>query len=226
MIARRLLPCLALFAAGSLPAETVHDEQTWVNATVMGTLPDSRIAYFVEVQPRYSLGHGRLEQLLLRPAIGVELAKGLTVYGGYAHVVLPIENGRDRNEERLFGQVSWTIGGIGAGSLSSRTRLEHRNLSDGDDTGWRLREMLRYVHPLGDPDRARFLVYGEGFLALNDTDWGARGGFDQLRSFVGTEVPIGGKSTLELGYLNQASNNTGNRLRMNHIASITIFVRR
>jgi hypothetical protein len=213
-----------LAIAAPAAAETVQDEQVWVNATLMQTTR-SGFAYFIEVQPRFGDGAGRLSQLLLRPAIGWRLSGKVTVYGGYAHVVSPVENGTDRNEERLFGQLSWTVGEVAGGTLSSRSRIEHRRLSDGNDTGWRLREMLRYVRPLRSAEKMRALVSLEGFAALNDTDWGAKAGFDQLRSFAGVEVPIGGKSTLELGYLNQAINDPGRRLRMNHVASLAIFIR-
>lgn len=224
----RTVPAPLLFAAAIVAAPaaaaTAEDEQVWLNATAMQTT-GSGFSYFVEVQPRFGDGASRMQQLLLRPAIGWKLSGAVTAYAGYAHVVLPIENGPDDNEERLFGQVSWTIGPIGKGTLSSRSRIEHRRLSNGGDTGWRLREMLRYVHPLGSPERTRALVSAEGFAALNDTDWGARAGFDQLRSFAGVEVPIGGKSTLELGYLNQAINGPSSRNRMNHVASLALFLR-
>jgi hypothetical protein len=205
-------------------ARTVEDEQVWLNGTVTQTT-SSGFAWFAEIQPRIGDGASRVQQLLLRPAVGWRLSPEVTVYGGYAHVVLPIENGADRNEERFFGQVSWTVGKIGDGTLSSRSRIEHRRLSNGDDTGWRLREMVRYVHPLGRPETTRALVSVEGFAALNDTDWGARAGLDQVRSFAGVEVPIGGKSTLELGYLNQTINDPARRIRMNHVASLSIFIR-
>jgi len=92
--------------------------------------------------------------------------------------------------------------------------------------GWRLREMIRYEHTLANPDnRLSALVYAEGFAALNDTDWGARGGFDQLRSFIGAEVGLSGSSTMEIGYLNQTINQTGGRPRMNHVASVSLSYR-
>lgn len=220
------LAVAALFGAASpAAARTVHDEQIWLNGTVIGVLPNSNVAYFLEAQPRLVDGAGRLGQLLLRPAIGWRFSGAVTAYAGYAHVVMPIEGGRDRNEERLFTQLSWTLPKMGAGTLSSRTRLEHRRLSNGDDTGWRIREMIRYVHPLGRPSAAHPLIWAEAFVALNDTDWGARGGFDQLRSFIGAEIPLPGRSTLEAGYLNQAINDPGGRSRMNHVASLTLFIR-
>jgi hypothetical protein len=217
-----LLPFAIL--ATPLSAATQQDEQFWFNGTVMGSLKGD-LLYFAEVQPRFGDGLSRLDQLLLRPAIGWKVSDAVSTYLGYAHVVLPIDNGRDRNEERIFLQLSWTLGDLASGTLSSRSRLERRRLSDGDDTGWRARQMLRFVRPLTDPQRTRALVSVEGFAAFDDTDWGARSGFDQLRSFVGVEVPLKGKSTIEVGYLNQLVNRTAGDLRVNHVASLSLFIR-
>ena len=87
--------------------------------------------------------------------------------------------------------------------------------------------MLRYEKPLKPGSQAvNALVYAEGFAALNSTNWGQRVGFDQLRSFVGAEVKLMGKSTAEIGYLNQLINQRGGNERMNHVASVTLFFRR
>lgn len=221
-LSRVLLPLA--FLAAPLAAATQQDEQFWFNGTVMGSLKGG-LLYFAEIQPRFGDGVSRLDQLLLRPAIGWKFSDAVSAYLGYAHVVLPIDNGKDRNEERTFVQLSWTLGNIAGGNLSSRSRMERRRLSDGDDTGWRARQMLRFVRPLADPKRIRALVSVEGFAALDDTDWGARSGFDQLRSFVGVEVPLKGRSTLEAGYLNQLVNRTAGDQRVNHVASLSLFIR-
>ena len=147
-------------------------------------------------------------------------------YQGFAHVVVSVDGGQDVNEERGFQQLNWTMGKPWGGELSSRTRLEQRWRSDGDDMGWRLREMLRYEKPLRTgSDALNALVYAEGFVALNDTDWGARGGFDQIRSFIGAELGLPGASTLEVGYLNQLINQRGGDTRVNHVAAVTLFFR-
>jgi hypothetical protein len=219
-----LAATLAIFPA-TAHSRTSQDEQAWINLTAMGSIRGD-LVYFAEVQPRLGDGVSRLEQGILRGAIGWKLGPSVTLYQGYAHVVLPIEGGRDRNEERSFQQLSWTIGRPLGGELSSRTRLEQRWRSDGEDTGWRLREMLRYEQPFAsDGKGSRALVYSELMIALNDTDWGARGGFDQVRNFAGLEIPVGGASTIEAGYLNQIIDQTGNRSRMNHVASLTLFFR-
>ena len=206
-------------------AETTHDEQAWVNLTAMGPVSGD-LVYFAELQPRIGDGVSRVDQLLLRGAVGLKISPAVTVYQGYAHIVTPVEGGRDVNEERSFQQLNLALGKPWEGELSSRTRLEQRWRSNGSDMGWRLREMVRYERPLQPSSNAvNALVSAEAFLALNDTDWGGQAGFDQLRSFVGVEVPLSGKSTAELGYLNQLINQTGGRTRMNHVASVSVFFR-
>jgi hypothetical protein len=216
---------LALFPAADLRAQTRQDEQVWVNLTAMGAVSGD-LVYFVEAQPRTGDGSSRLDQLLLRGAVGVKLSGDVTLYQGYAHVVVPRDGARDVNEERSFQQLSWNLGKALGGEFSSRTRFEQRWRSDGDGTGWRLREMLRYETPLKPgANGPSALVYSELFVALNDTDWGARAGFDQVRNFAGLEIPVGGASTIEAGYLNQWIDQPAGRSRMNHVAALALFVR-
>jgi hypothetical protein len=211
--------------AADARAATSEDEQAWINLTATGPISGD-IVYFAEFQPRFGDGLSRVDTLLLRGGVGVKLSPEVTLYQGYAHVITPVEGGRDVNEERSFQQLNLALGKPLGGELSSRTRLEQRWRSDGRDVGWRLREMIRYEHPLANTDnRLSALVYAEGFAALNDTDWGARGGFDQLRSFIGAEVGLSGSSTMEIGYLNQTINQTGGRTRMNHVASVSLSYR-
>ena len=192
---RRLILSLSALASclgAPAHAETSQDEQFWLNLTSMGSIKDD-LVYFAEIQPRVGDGISRIDQALFRGAMGWKFSPSVTLYQGFAHIVVPVESGKDVNEERSFQQINWTLGKPWAGKLSSRTRLEQRWRSDGDDMGWRLREMLRYEKPLKPgSDALNALVYAEGFIALNDTDWGVRGGFDQLRSFIGAEVGLPG----------------------------------
>lgn len=218
------LLCLLAWS-GTARASTSHDEQAWINLTAMGPVSD-KLVYLAELQPRIGDGISRLDQMILRGALGWKLSPAMTLYQGYAHIVVPVEDGRDANEERSFQQLSWTLGKPWGGELSSRTRLEQRWRSDGRDTGWRLREMLRYEKPMRPgSDAVNLLLSAEGFVALNDTDWGARGGFDQLRTFLGAELGLKGDSTVEIGYLNQVIDQTGDRTRIGHVASISLFLR-
>lgn len=216
---------ISLLCASAAAAQTTTDEQVWVNLTAMGPVTKD-LVYFAEVQPRTGNGVSRLDMLLLRGAIGTKVAEGATLYQGYARVITPIEGGRDLAEHRSFQQLSWTLGKALGGEFSSRTRLEQRWRNDAPGMGLRLREMLRYEAPLKQGGGPSALVWSELFVALNDTDWGAHGGFDQIRNFVGLELPVGGASTIEAGYLNHYVDQAGPRSRMNHVASLTLFFRR
>lgn len=215
----------AVLTATSVVAQTAHDEGVWINATVMGRV-DGRLVYFAEVQPRITEGASRLTQLLLRPAIGYEVSKDLTLYQGYARVIDPVVNGTDRQEDRLFQQATWNIGRIGRLEVQSRTRLEQRWRNDGDGMSLRVRQMMRLEYPL-KPGAKRLAALGwsEAFVGLKSADWGGVTGFDQLRTFAGVEIPLPGRSTLEAGYLNQTRDAPGRRTSMAHIAALTLFVR-
>lgn len=223
--AMRRLACLLIACSATLPgnaaARTVEDEQLWVNLTAMGPVSGDLI-YFAEIQPRFGNQASGVDQTLLRGGLGWKISEKVSVYQGYAHVTLA-----DANEDRSFQQLNWAIGKPLGGELSSRTRLEQRWRSDGQDMGWRLREMLRFEKPLKSDSRApNGVAWVEGFVALNSTDWGADAGFDQLRSFAGLGFKLMGKSTMEVGYINQLINQSGGQRRMNHVASITFTFRR
>lgn len=224
----RLLPLLpALWLAASIlpaAAQVDHDGQLWINATAFGSV--GSFAMFAEVQPRFGDGPSRLDQLIVRPAVGWKISDAVTVYQGYARVENTPLGARSFSEDRSFQQLGWEIGTFERVKLSSRTRFEQRFQTNGRDTGFRLRQMLRAAIPLTEETGSvAALVWSEAFVALNDTDWGARAGFDRVRTFVGLEVPLKGKSTLEIGYMNQTVNAPAARVSMDHIISLTLSVR-
>jgi hypothetical protein len=221
----RIIFAAILSCGGTQAAATVDDEQFWFQAVGQGRITGD-LVYFAEVQSRFGHAMNGVDQFMLRPAIGMKLSDRLTIYQGYAHVRTPTGGGGETRENRAFQQVSWSLGQVAGGPASSRTRLEQRWLSSGKDTGWRLRQMLRLAMPLTQTARGvSALGYSEGFFALNDTDWGARRGMDRVRTFAGVEVPMAGKSTVELGYLNQYVNNRGRPDDVDHVLSISLQLR-
>lgn len=213
-------------AMAVFPAHAAEDEQIWLQAIAQGPVSGD-IVYFAEIQSRFGRDMGGLDQMLLRPAIGVKLSDRLTVFQGYAYVRTPQSGGGETREHRSFQQINWSLGKVARGPLSSRTRLEQRWVSGGDDMGWRLRQMIRLAVPLTERSGGvSALAYAEGFVALNDTDWGARDGFDRLRSFAGLEMPLAGKSTMEVGYLNQYVKNRGRADDVDHVLLVTLQLRR
>lgn len=216
---------LGLLASGaSAAAQVAHDGQLWINATLFGTV--DRLAYFAEIQPRFGDGISRLDQLILRPAVGWRIDDRFTVYQGYAYVETAPLGQPLIAEDRSFQQLDWVIGEVGGARISSRTRFEQRWQSNGRDVGFRIREQVRAAYPAtADKAGVALLGWTEAFFALNDTDWGARAGFDRVRSFVGFEIPVAGKSTLEIGYINQTVNAPRARTEMDHILSLNLLVR-
>lgn len=225
---QRLLPlCLLPILSLAVPAaaRASHDEALWVNGTVSGRIAGP-VVFFAEAQPRVGDGVSRLSQLLLRPALGVELSEAVTLFQGYAHVIDPVDNGPDLRENRLFQQLTWNVGRIGKLEVQSRTRLEERWRNDGDGMSLRARQMMRFEYPLAAGSRRAAIVgSAEGFVGLTTAEWGGEPGFDQLRTFVGVEIPLAGRSTIEAGYLNQTRDAPGGDVRMTHIASVSVFIR-
>ncbi|NJR78372.1 DUF2490 domain-containing protein [Sphingomonas corticis] len=216
---RHLLTLAAALALATPAAAQVdHDLSTWVNLTATGPIA-GKLIYFAEVQPRVGRDAEDVEQLLLRPAIGVQATPNLQLYLGYAHVEEPAAG---ENEERLFQQATLFVRDL-PGELQSRTRLEQRWRTDGRDMQWRLRQMLRYEYPVAR--KLAPMASVEAFVALNEPDWRPRSGFDQLRTFVGVELGLKGTSTIEAGYLNQIVDRAGPASRMNHVLSVSLFLR-
>lgn len=85
----------------------------------------------------------------------------------------------------------------------------------------RLVQQLRPTVPLG---RVWAILSGEPFYGFDDTEWGQRRGFDQVRTFAGIDLPLNANASVEPGYLNQILSRRGED-RMNHIASPILNLR-
>jgi len=191
---------------------------------------------FEEASPRLSNlvwwfdGHARFfartdgyGQSIVRPAIGWRFNEQWTAHLGYGWIRNSAPGQADVDEHRIFQQVIWKPR-IEAVSLQSRTRLEQRFVQTGNDTGWRLREFVKVTWPLPGLDHLALAAYDEIFFALNDTDWGARTGFDQNRLFAGPQwrFDSSGRIRVEIGYLNVIVSRPGDDV-MSHLASFNLF---
>lgn len=202
-------------------ADTREDGRFWLNINAKGSLPVEGLGWYAELQPRWRQEGSTLDQLQLRPALFYKLSAQSTVWLGYSKVISHPAGQANTHEDRLWQQFSYQFDPIANMNITSRTRFEQRWLDNGDDTGYRLRQMFKLSRPIDSIPNASFVVSEEYFVNLNDTDWGARSGFDQNRLFLGGAYKLNPTAKIEMGYLNQYVN--GARFdRMNHVLSTAV----
>jgi hypothetical protein len=85
--------------------------------------------------------------------------------------------------------------------------------------GLRFRQLVQLAVPLPAQD-VTLVASAEHFTNFDDTDYGARSGFDQLRSYLGVRMPMTERAALEAGYMNQLVNRSGQRDAVNHTAML------
>lgn len=207
----------ALLAA---PA-AAQDVQSWNTLLLQGPV-DGKLLLWAELQPRFTNDADRLGQFVARGALGVRLKHDVDLHAGYHFQHNSPATGRSSTEHRLWQQIMAPVIRRDDGfALITRWRLEQRTFEGASDTGLRLRMMWRLQQPLNGKGSAGPLIMSETFVALNSTDWGARSGLDQQRSFVGWLQPLGKRLNLEAGYMHQYINRPG-RNPGNHVLNITL----
>lgn len=175
------------------------DEQVWVSSLFQ--VRQSREAGIVGWFDLHARRRHDGTLHIIRPAAGYAFGSSLLVHAGYAWIPTLADEGDSAHEHRIWQQALYTPTLGDLVKLQLRPRLEQR-FGDGDDIGHRLRLFARgQWTPGGMP--FDLVVWDELFLQLNDTDWGAKSGFDQNRLFVGagTELKLRG-SRVDAGYIN------------------------
>lgn len=201
-------------------AATEEDGRIWLTMTAQGKLIDDW-GWYLELQPRWREEGEEIDQLLTRAAVVRKLSDRSSVWLGYGHVTSHPASGDTIDEHRLWQQYLHQFEPWGAYTFTSRTRLEERRVESRDDTGYRLRQTLRVSRPLSVLQGASLVIWDEIFFNANETDWGARSGFDQNRAFVGGAYKFSKQSRIELGYLNQYVRAKGDD-KMNHVLSTSL----
>ena len=190
-----------------------------LNAT---TFTGRRLKWWFDAHYRLLDDADGFNQSIVRPGLGVDLGNNAAAWAGYGWIRTSPVTGDDFDEHRLFQQFTWSPSCCGLKFLH-RSRFEQRLVETGDDTGLRWRELLRVQ---GRPGPRGFspVIWDEVFYNLNNTDFGARAGFDQNRFFIGLRFPERSKLfKSEVGYLNQVIDSPNGPTRVNHIASINFF---
>lgn len=198
-----------------------EDGRAWFTVNAIGSLPAKDWHWYAEIQPRFREEASEFDQVIIRPAVFYNTSKQSSIWAGYAHVVTDPAGRSSFDEHRVWQQFLHNFQPIGAVSIQSRTRLEQRFIENADDTGYKIRQMIRLTMPSKLHDQLTWVAYDEYFLNLNETDYGARRGFDQNRAFVGVNWTFNPSVKLEVGYLNQYIN-AKNTNSMNHVVSTMI----
>jgi hypothetical protein len=218
-----------LIAPVSVQAETVNDAGAWVGVFTRGDIDNDStdgLKWWFDGHARFFDDSGGFGQSLVRPGIGYALTESATAWIGYGWIRTSPDSNADFDEHRIWQQLTWSKS-IDSVTLGFRTRLEQRFLETGSDTGWRIRQLLSLRKPFQCAPRHTFVVWDELFVHLNDTDWGARNGFDQNRLFIGFGWKRCHSSNwrVEIGYLNQFIDQTGRDDTSNHLVSINFYGR-
>lgn len=224
--AETALACLLL----PVPATAVpfQDFQVWTSITATGSLVRispgmERFHYWFETQGRFGNDATTLSQGIIRPGLGYALSPHASVWVGYAYVptMEPFAS-TDRNEQRVWEQVVWSIG-TELGTLNTRSRLEQRFRPPGSDVGWRFREQLKLSWPLPDAPAFSIVVSDEIFINLNRPNWTTEG-FNQNRFFVGFAYFSAQHLKTEIGYMNQFENKDGAPNELHHIVALALQI--
>lgn len=203
---------------------TTNDFQSW-NAIAFAGNADSSgdWQFWFDGHLRFKEDASQLGVSILRPGVGYRMSDDLTLWLGVARITIDTEAGT-LEEDRLWQQATYSLRSFLGGNVSARTRLEQRYRDEqGDDTGHRLRQFVRWAKPLND--QWSIVIWDELFVALNDTQWGQASGFDQNRFYVGPAYQLNEQWRIEAGYMNNYidSPGTSSEAHVNHNLSITLF---
>jgi hypothetical protein len=193
-MARRAALALLLAVSPASAAPDV-DSAVWAGGFATRDLGEGDGRLWFDVHAR----HGSAGFVgIVRPGLGLRLTDGSSAWVGGAWIVGVPDDGGPTHELRLWQQGLATARAARA-SWVGRLRFEQR-WRDVDEVGLRLRLFARAgaADPAGRPS---FVAWDEVFVGLNATRWGAVGGLDQNRLFLGASVPLDGGGRVEVGGL-------------------------
>lgn len=230
------LGLLAAFTANSValaePFVLQNDLQMWQIGSVR-THISKRLLGYTDVQnnevnltgkPGLSTPGTHYGQLLVRPALGFQVNKYLSVWQGYGWT--PTFQPQFRNENQIWEQLilERKFEHLHNLTLISRSRLEIRRLAGASGTAIRFRNQFRAALPLGNT-KWSLVMYDEPFINLNTVGNGPRSGFNQNWLFLGINRKITKSVSAEIGYLNNYVNQPlSGTDRMNHVVMVSMSI--
>jgi len=214
--------CLSGLAA-TASAQAVVDHRVWALTTLAGPIgQNTPWRWSVDWIVRSHNGIQELDTAAVRPYVVYALDKHSSVGGGYAFAPQYPASGGTVNEHRIFEQYIWT-GAASGGTFTTRTRLEQRFVEGNSGGISRLREQVRFAHPIKTGSKTSLVGYDELFTNLNTTTRSPHG-IDQNRAFAGFSQTLNKTTRVELGYLHNFVPGHGKADKINHVLSGTLLL--
>lgn len=186
---------LCLFLRPACAYDT--DGQLWTQFTLNGKFKNG-IRIYAEVQARQGQDYHQFSQFILRPAVGYQVTRKMSLWIGYGWTPTFIPN--FKNEHRIYEQALYedTVGRIG---LTNRIRLEEREIEGAGGTSVRLRHQIRLSVPLDSRRRWSAVGSNEIYYNLNGVLRGPQAGVDQDRVYAGAAYSINRHTRVDAGYV-------------------------
>ena len=176
----------------------------------------------LEINPRIQENVTHINQLLVRPSLGYQLTKDLSVWQGYGWVTNYIP--RFVREQRIWQQILHEKN-FSKFVLTNRFRFEERLIQDVEGVSLRGRYLLRTLYPVSKNKLWSLVLSDELFVNLNAHHDGPQVGVDQNRLFVGVNKKINKNINIEGGYQLQYINSLSPHIdKLNHIILISLYV--
>ena len=174
-----------------------------------------------EINPRIQKNITHINQLLVRPSIGYQLTKNLSLWQGYGWITNYIP--RFVREERIWQQILHEKESSNF-HLINRFRVEERFIQNVNGVPVRMRHLLRFMYPLGEKKEWSFVTSDELFVNLDTHFKGPQAGVDQNRFFVGLNRKLSENVNVEGGYQMQYINLKSPTVdKLNHIILFNFY---
>ncbi len=224
-----LVIALLLLGAERASAQAIDDAGQWNAVFTQGVFTklgctNERLKWWFDGHFRMLEDADGFNQSIVRPGLGWKLNDRSTLWSGYAWIRTSPITLDDVDEHRVWQQWTWSKEHE-KWKFGLRSRFEQRFVETGDDLGLRWRQFFRVTHKLPSMPKLTLVGWDEIFYHLNDTDWGARSGFNQNRVFggIGFKPKPDCRWRVEVGYLNQVIELPVGSDRNHHILSVNLF---
>jgi len=216
-------PIIFALWLGCLPttaAAQSEDGEVWISTAVSGPIAkDVQLSFDTSV--RLSDSGTREPTRVIRPMLGYQASKRLSLWVGYTRVEQFPNARAPAIENRMFEQLSWNIGRIGVASISVRSRLEQRFFENGVGKALRARQLIKIAVAVKGT-KASIIATSEPFITLQSDVFGATHGLEQWRNSISILAPVTRNISVEIGYLNRYIRHNGDPDGVDHIIPLTL----